>query len=497
MSQGPHLGAADRTRERVIGNRKRMSTTAAPSASIETRNPATGAVLKRYDAHDSATVDRLLERAASEAARWRERSFAGRAQLMGAAAATLRARKAELALLATAEMGKPVAEAEAEVEKCALACDWFAENAERLLRAIEIPSSATRSYAAFRPLGVLLAIMPWNFPYWQAFRAAAPAMMAGNVVVLKHAANVTGCALAIEEIFRSSGFPEGAFTTLLVGSKAMEPIVLHDRVAAVTLTGSEAAGSSVGALAGKAIKKTVMELGGSDYFIVLADADLERAAEIGVKARFQNSGQSCIAAKRFIIEDAVYDRYVALFVEKTRELAVGDPTQRETRIGPMARHDLRDDLAAQVRDTVAAGAALLAGGEPLPGPGAFFAPTVVGNVRPGMRMAEEETFGPAAAMFRVRNADEAVALANESRYGLGGNLWTRDIALAERLAARLESGNVFVNGMTASDPRLPFGGVKKSGIGRELSEFGIREFVNVQTVWIGPESGGGAGRPAE
>ncbi len=359
-------------------------------------------------------------------------------------------------------------------------------------RTSRIPSGATRSYVAFRPLGVLLAIMPWNFPYWQVFRAAAPALMAGNVVVLKHAANVTGVALKIEEIFRASGFPDGTFTTLLVGSKAMEPIVLDDRIAAVTLTGSEAAGSSVGAAAGKAIKKTVLELGGSDYFIVLADADIEQAAEVGVKARFQNTGQSCIAAKRFIVEDAVYDAYVDAFVRKTRGLKVGNPMERDTKIGPMARTDLRDELVAQVRDTVAAGATLLAGGEPLPGAGAFVKPTVVGEVAPGMRMAVEETFGPAAAMMRARDADHAIELANDSRFGLGGNLWTRDIAKAETLAARLESGNCFINGMTASDPRLPFGGVKKSGVGRELSEFGIREFVNVQTIWIGPDTGASA-----
>jgi acyl-CoA reductase-like NAD-dependent aldehyde dehydrogenase len=475
-----------------------MSTTAERAAPIETRNPATGETLARYEPHGEETVGARLDAAVRAQRAWRKTSFAERGERLRAAARHLRDRKGELAELATREMGKPIAESEAEVEKCAVSCDWFAANAERLLANEEHPSSAARSYVAFRPLGVLLAIMPWNFPYWQVFRAAAPALMAGNVLVLKHAANVTGVALKIEEIFRASGLPDGCFSTLLVDSKKMEPVVADERVAAVTLTGSEGAGSAVGAAAGKAIKKTVLELGGSDYFIVLADADLEKAAEIGVKARFQNTGQSCIAAKRFIVEDAVYDRYAELFTEKARALKAGDPFDRATKIGPLARHDLRDALAEQVRDTVSAGAKLLLGGEPLPGPGAFYAPTVVGEVQPGMRMAVEETFGPAAALLRARDAAHAVELANDSRFGLGGNLWTRDLAKAEALAVELESGNCFINGMTASDPRLPFGGVKKSGIGRELSEFGIREFVNVQTVWIGPETGAAAaGRPAE
>ena len=475
-----------------------MSTTVSPNASIETRNPASDEVLHRYEPHDHAAVDARLNAAVRAQRQWRATSFEERGRALKAAARSLRERKREHAELATREMGKPVGEAMSEIEKCAVACDWFAENAERLLATEDTPSSATRSYIAFRPLGVLLAIMPWNFPYWQVFRAAAPALMAGNTILLKHAANVTGCALEMENIFKATGIPDGAFSTLLIPSKAMEPIVLDERIAAVTLTGSEGAGSAVGASAGKAIKKAVFELGGSDYFIVLADADLDKAAQIGVKARFQNTGQSCIAAKRFIIENAVYDAYVEKFVEHARRLKVGDPLDESTQIGPMARVDLRDGLVEQIRDTVRAGAKLLLGGNATDKKGAWLEPTVVGDVRPGMRMADEETFGPAAAMFRVRDEAQAIELANESRYGLGGNVWTQDIARAERMAASLESGNCFINGMTASDPRLPFGGVKKSGHGRELSEFGIREFVNVQTVWIGPDTGASAaGPPAE
>jgi succinate-semialdehyde dehydrogenase/glutarate-semialdehyde dehydrogenase len=473
-------------------------TTTASSAAIETRNPATGEVLERYELHDRAALDQRLDAAVAAQRRWRERSFAERAAMLRAAASALRTEKASHAALITREMGKPIVESEAEVEKCAVTCEWFAEHGAGLLADEEMPSNATRSYVAFRPLGVILAIMPWNFPFWQVFRAAVPALVAGNAMVLKHAANVTGCALAIERIFRGTGLEDGAFATLLVDSRAMEPIVTDERIAAVTLTGSEGAGSAVGAAAGKAIKKVVLELGGSDYFIVLADADLEKAAEIGVKARFQNTGQSCIAAKRFIVEDAIYERYVERFVHHARALRAGDPMQRETRIGPLARHDLRDALAEQVRETVQAGAKLLLGGDALPGAGAYYAPTVVGDVTSAMRMAREETFGPAAAFLRARDPGHAIELANDSRYGLGGNLWTGDIARAEQLAARLESGQVFINGMTASDPRLPFGGVKKSGHGRELSEFGIREFVNIQTVWIGPDrSAGGGGRPSE
>jgi len=463
-----------------------MSTTAQRAASIETRNPATGEVIRSYEPDDRAALDAKLDAAVAAAARWRETTFERRAERLRAVARYLREHKAALAELATREMGKPIAESEAEVDKCAVSCDWFGDNGARLLASEKIASNATRSYVAFRPLGVLLAIMPWNYPFWQVIRAAAPALMAGNVIVLKHAANVTACALALFEVFRDAGFPTGTFSTILVDTFAMEPVVTDERIAAVTLTGSEGAGSAVGAAAGRAIKRVVLELGGSDAYIVLADADIDAAASTGVRARFQNTGQSCIAAKRFIIEDAVYDAFVERFVAGARALKVGDPMLPDTTIGPLARIDLRDGLHRQVQATLAAGGKLLLGGGLIDGPGAYYEPTIVGDVLPGMAMADEETFGPAAALMRARDAEHAIELANSSRYGLGGSLWTRDLKRAAILAARLESGGVFINGMTASDPRLPFGGVKKSGHGRELGEFGIREFVNVQTVWIGP-----------
>jgi succinate-semialdehyde dehydrogenase/glutarate-semialdehyde dehydrogenase len=333
---------------------------------------------------------------------------------------------------------------------------------------------------------VVLAIMPWNFPFWQVFRFAAPGLMAGNVAILKHAANVTGCALEIERIFAACGAPAGLFASVVVPGREMERIVADPRVAAVTLTGSEAAGSAVAANAGKHIKKSVLELGGSDAFVVLADADLDAAAATAVRARFQNTGQSCIAAKRFIVEEGVYAAFLERFVAKTRELVVGDPLERTTQIGPLARADLRDALAAQVEASRNEGARLALGGRAIERPGFYYEPTILADVTPEMTVFREETFGPAAAVVRARDAEHAIELANDSEFGLGGNLWTRDLARARELAARMETGAVFVNGMTASDARLPFGGVKKSGYGRELSAYGIKEFVNIQTIWIGP-----------
>ncbi len=454
--------------------------------SIESINPATEEVIETFEPFTEREVDEALQRARNTFLRWRTTSFAERGELLVSVAAYLRAHKAALGKVMTLEMGKPIVEAEAEVEKCAWVCDYYAENAENFLADQSAPSAATESYVAFRPLGVVLAVMPWNFPFWQVFRFAAPAIMAGNVGVLKHASNVSRSALEIERVFRESGAPDGLFQTLLVPGGQVATIIRDPRIAAVTLTGSEPAGVSVASASGSVLKKTVLELGGSDAFIVLEDADLEGAAQMATRSRFQNTGQSCIAAKRFIVVESVYDEFIERFVSETKALKVGDPLDRATQIGPMSRGDLRDGLAQQVRDTLAQGAQVALGGEALARTGYYYAPTILTGVTPEMVAFREETFGPVAAVIRAHDAEEAIALANDSDFGLGGNLWTRDIARAKQIAARLESGGVFINGMTASDPRLPFGGVKHSGYGRELSAFGIREFVNIQTVWIGP-----------
>jgi succinate-semialdehyde dehydrogenase/glutarate-semialdehyde dehydrogenase len=453
---------------------------------MQSINPATEEVLKSFEPHSKEQIEETLQNAAATFHRWRKTSFGERAALVRGAAANLRQHAARLAGIITAEMGKPIVEAEAEIEKCALNCDYYAENAPHFLEDEDRPSNASRSYIQYTPLGVILAIMPWNFPFWQVFRFAAPALMAGNTGILKHASNVPQCALAIEEVFRAAGFPEGAFRTLLVPGSEAVPLIESAQIAAVTLTGSEAAGSSAASHAGRALKKTVLELGGSDPFIVLDDADLEAAARIGVRARFQNTGQSCIAAKRFIVHEGAWHEFQERFLAEVQALKVGDPMDRETRVGPLARPDLLDDLDRQVRDSLARGARLILGGRRRDGRGYFYHPTVLSDVPPDAPAACEEVFGPVAALMKVRDPDEAVRVANSSPYGLGSNLWTSDLARARRLAREIEAGQVFINGMVASDPRLPFGGVKRSGYGRELSEFGIREFVNIQTVWIGP-----------
>jgi succinate-semialdehyde dehydrogenase/glutarate-semialdehyde dehydrogenase len=454
--------------------------------SIESINPATGEIIETFEPFTAQQIDETLARARKVYLHWRTTSFAERSALMRRVAASLRAQKAELARIATLEMGKPISESEAEVEKCAWNCEYYAENAEKFLAPEPIATNAAESFVEFTPIGVVLAIMPWNFPYWQVIRFAAPAIMAGNTAILKHASNVSRCALEIERIFREADAPAGLFSTMLVPGAEVEQIILDPRIAAVTLTGSTPAGMQVAGAAGRAIKKSVLELGGSDAFIVLADADLDAAAVMAVRSRFQNAGQSCIAAKRFIVEESVADAFAQKFAEEASKLRVGDPLEGQTQMGPMARGDLRDDLVHQVERSVSMGAQVVLGGKVSDGVGAFYPPTIITNVTTEMPLFREETFGPVAAVIRARDAEHAVELANDSAFGLGGNLWTGDVERGRQLARRLESGAVFINGMTASDPRLPFGGVKQSGYGRELSSFGIREFVNIQTVWIGP-----------
>jgi succinate-semialdehyde dehydrogenase/glutarate-semialdehyde dehydrogenase len=461
-------------------------------------NPATEDVIASFDAFGPDEVEMALAEAQDAFLEWRERTIAERAVPMRALAALLRERSDRYARLATLEMGKPIVEARAEIEKCAFGAEHFAQNAARYLADEEVRANARRSIVAFQPLGVVLAVMPWNFPFWQVVRFGAPALMAGNAAVLKHASNVPQCALAIEEAFRDAGFPQGLVRTVLVSGAGIEPIIADDRIRAVTLTGSSDTGSRIAELAGRALKKTVLELGGSDPFIVLADADLAAAAATAVRARNQNNGQSCIAAKRFIVVESIAADFERRFAKGVEDLVVGDPMDPQTQIGPLARRDLLDTLERQVDGSVRAGARVLTGGERVAGKGYFFRPTVLANVTAEMPAFREETFGPAAAVVRVRDADEAVRVANDSAYGLGASIWTRDASLGERLARRVESGSVFVNGMVASDPRLPFGGIKRSGYGRELSAFGAREFTNVQTIWIGPaEAPQPTSQPAE
>nr|BFD89631.1 NADP-dependent succinic semialdehyde dehydrogenase [Kitasatospora sp. Xyl93] len=461
-----------------------------PIASV---NPATGETVQTFEALDAAGVERRLARAEAAFQGYRGTSFGARAELLHRAADLLERDQEAIARTMTEEMGKPLAAARAEAAKCAKAMHWYADNAEALL-ADEHPapadvadSGAVRAYVRYRPLGPVLAVMPWNFPFWQVVRFAAPALMAGNVGLLKHASNVPRTALAIEELFRRAGFPEGCFQTLLIGSGEVEGVVRDRRVAAVTLTGSEPAGRAVAAAAADEVKKAVLELGGSDPFVVLPSADLDAAVRTAVRARVQNNGQSCIAAKRFIVHTDVYDRFTAAFTAAMGALKVGDPMDEATDVGPLASRQGRDDLEELVEDARTRGARVECGGGRPEGwdTGWFYEPTVLTGITPAMRIHQEETFGPVATVYRVADLDEAVAVANDTPFGLSANVWTTDAAERERFVRDIQAGGVFFNGMTASHPALPFGGVKRSGFGRELSGHGIREFCNVTTVWIG------------
>lgn len=444
-------------------------------------NPYNSQELNSYKNHTKAEVSKLIDKAHNRFYSWRETSFSERKKLMMAATLELKENKAEYAEMMTLEMGKPISQAIAEVEKCAWVCEYYAEQAEKQLQNEIIKTDAHKSYVSFEPLGVVLAIMPWNYPFWQVFRFAAPALMAGNIGILKHASNVFGSALNIEKVFMRAGFPENCFTTLLVGSEAIEEIIENEKIKAVTLTGSGPAGSSVAAIAGKNIKKTVLELGGNNALVVMKDCDLEKTVETCVQARFQNTGQSCIAGKRLLLEEAISEEFLERLMLKVRELKSGDPLEGNTYVGTLAREDLAVALEKQVNASVAAGAKILIGGKRQ---GAYFEPTVLVNVTEKMPVFKEETFGPVLSVTTFKNVDEAIELSNNSQFGLGVSIFTKNIEAAEKLVFRLDEGAVFINELVKSDPRLPFGGIKQSGYGRELSEHGIREFVNRKTVFI-------------
>lgn len=448
-------------------------------------NPYTGELIREYPEMSIAEVAKCIENAHQVFRQWRTTDFSTRAKLLKNAALILRQRREVFARLMTEEMGKPITGARAEVEKCAWVCDYYADNAERFLAREPVATDASESYITYQPLGVILAIMPWNFPFWQVFRFAAPALMAGNAGVLKHASNVMGCADAIEGIFREAGFPEGLFAALRIGSASVEKVIEHPLVRAVSLTGSTAAGKAVAAKAGSLVKKTVLELGGSDAYVVLEDANLSETVTMCVTGRLINSGQSCIAAKRFVVVESVQKEFGELMIAKMAAAKMGNPMEEDTVIGPLARHDLRDELHAQVQRSIQKGAVCRLGGKIPDGKGAFYPATVLTNVRKGMPAFDEELFGPVAAIIGARDEEDAIAIANDSLYGLGAAVFTRDLEKGKRIAEReLEAGNCFVNAFVKSDPRLPFGGIKESGYGRELSLAGIREFVNIKTVYV-------------
>jgi succinate-semialdehyde dehydrogenase/glutarate-semialdehyde dehydrogenase len=452
--------------------------------SIATINPATGKTVRAFEPFSAARVNEALDRAVAAYHQHKRTSFADRAGRMRKAADILEAESRDLGRLMTLEMGKPIKAAVVEAEKCATACRYYADNAERFLADRHVDMEGGRSWVAFQPRGAVLAIMPWNFPFWQVFRFAVPALMAGNVGLLKHASNVPQCALAIEDIFRRAGFTEGAFQTLLIGSELIEGIIADNRIVAVTLTGSEGAGRSVAGAAGKNLKKSVMELGGSDPFVVMPSADLDAAVSTAVTARMINNGQSCIAAKRFIVHDKIYDAFLKRFVAAVAAVKVGDPMDEGTELGPQATAAIRDQLDQQVKASVAAGAKVATGGEKLDRAGYYYAPTVLTDIPANAPAAREELFGPVASVFRAKDLSDAIRIANGTSFGLGASAWTRDDAERNQFVAEIESGLLFINGMVVSDSRLPFGGVKNSGFGRELGEFGIHEFVNIKSVRV-------------
>ena len=451
---------------------------------IKSINPATEKEIQSYSEMGKDEINRIIISADKSFEQWKRTSFSQRADKMRSAGVILRKKKETLSILMTVEMGKPIVQSRSEIDKCAMVCDYFAENAERFLQDEKVETEAANSFITYQPLGVILAIMPWNFPFWQVFRFAAPNLMAGNAGVLKHSSNVTGCGLAIEEIFKEAGFPENLFRTIVVTSKDVEEIIKHDKIKAITLTGSTEAGKSVARTAGSVLKKSVLELGGSDPYIILEDAELERAAEICVNSRLINSGQSCIAAKRFIIVNQVYNKFEELFVDKMRTKIMGDPLMEGTNIGPQARNDLMKELHEQVTKSVDLGAEILTGGNIPEGKGAFYPPTVLVNIQSEMPAYKEELFGPVASLIKASDETDAIRIANDTMFGLGAAVFTQNTVRGERIAREeLNAGNCFVNDSVKSDPRLPFGGVKESGYGRELSEIGIKEFMNIKTVY--------------
>jgi len=451
---------------------------------VTTINPATGEKIKEYKRITASEAKNKVEEGKKAFDTWKKTSYDERSKLMRKLADVIKENKEEYAQLATQEMGKTIGQSRKELDKCALICNYYADNIKELLKDEHVKTEATKSYVTFQPLGLILAVMPWNFPFFQVIRFAVPALMAGNTGVLKHASNVQGCAFALENAFIKAGFPKGAFTNLNISSKHVKDVIEDKNIVAVTLTGSEPAGRSVASIAGQNLKKTVMELGGSDAYVILDDADLEKATDMATLGRLQNNGQTCIAAKRFVVLDKIYDEFLELYKKKMKDAKMGEPTDEATYYGPMAREDLRDEIHEQVTKTISQGGKLVLGGEIPDGKGAYYPATILADLKPGMVAFDEEIFGPVASVIRAKDEKHAIELANNSKFGLGSGVITGDIKRGEKVALQLEAGNSFVNKLVASDPRLPFGGIKSSGYGRELSGYGIREFVNTKTIWV-------------